>query len=126
MTLVPFNHELNRFLLVVRNAPAGRYTVTWGDTSKTYTAEELAKGVNLAADFETNPFSSAFKRVDDAVAKKQAYETRQIKDLFHGPEGQADISMTAALTEKARAPLAAAISAAFVPVRHTISIKAEH
>jgi hypothetical protein len=125
MTLVPFNTELNRFLLVVRNAPPGRYVVTWGETSKSYSAEELAKGVNLAADFETNPFSAAFKRVDEAVARKQAYETRQIKDLFHGPEGQADADVTAALTEKARAPLAAAISAAFVPVRHGITIKAE-
>ena len=125
MTLVPFNSDLNRFLLVVRNAPAGRYNVTWGDTSKAYTAEELAKGVNLAADFETNPFSDAFKRVDEAVTKKQAYETRQIKDLFHGPEGQTDITMTAALTEKVRAPLAAAIVAGFVPVRHTITVKAE-
>jgi lysophospholipase L1-like esterase len=125
MTLVPFNTDLNRFLLVVRNAPAGRYVITWGGTSKTYTAEELAQGINLAADFEMNPFSEAFKRVDDAVAKKQTYETRQVKDLFHGPEGQADMAMTAALTEKARAPLAAAISAAFVPVRHTIAIKAE-
>ena len=59
------------------------------------------------------------------MAKKQAYETRQVKDLFHGPEGQADMTLTAALTEKVRAPLAAAISAAFVPVRHTITIKAE-
>jgi lysophospholipase L1-like esterase len=125
MTLVPFNSDLNRFTLVVRNAAPGRYTVTWGDTSKTYTAQELAKGINLAADFETNPFSEAFNRVDEAVAKKQAYETRQVKDLFHGPEGHADMTMTAALTEKVRAPLAAAINAAFVPVRHTISIKAE-
>ena len=125
MTLVPFNDELNRFLLVVRNAPGGRCTVTWGATSNTYTAQELAQGINLAADFETNPFTEAFNRVDDAVAKKQAYETRQIKDLFHGPEGQADSAMTAALTEKVRAPLAAAISTAFVPVRHTITVKAE-
>jgi len=125
MTLVPFNSDLNRFLLVVRNVPTGRYSVTWGETSKTYTAEELAKGVNLAADFETNPFSDACKRVDDAVAKKQAYETRQVKDLFHGLEGQTDITMTAALTEKVRAPLAAAINAAFAPVRHTLTIKPE-
>ncbi len=125
MTLVPFHRDLNRFLLVVRNAPAGRYRVTWGEASKTYTSEELAKGINLAVDFETNPFSEAFKRVDEAVAKKQAYETRQIKDLFHGPEGKADEGMTAALTEKARTPLVDAIHAAFVPVRHTTSIKAE-
>jgi hypothetical protein len=125
MTLVPFNDRLNRFMLVVRNAPTGRYRVTWGETSKTYTGEELTKGVNLAADFEVNPFSEAFKRVDDAVAKKQAYETRQVKELFHGPEGQVDMEMTTALTEKVRAPLADAISAAFVPVRHTITIKPE-
>jgi hypothetical protein len=125
MALVPFNAELNRLTLVVRNAPAKRCAVTWGETSKTYTAEELAAGVNLAADFETNPFSEPFKTVDEAVAKKQSYETRQIKDLFHGPEGHADMAMTAALTEKVRAPLAEAVAKTFVPVRHTITIKAE-
>ncbi|MBP7053894.1 MAG: SGNH/GDSL hydrolase family protein [Phycisphaerae bacterium] len=125
MTLVPFNAELNRFMLVVPNAPAGDYRVTWGPTTKTYTAGNLAEGVNLAADFETNPFSEAFQRVDDAVAKKQAYETRQIKELFHGPEGRADMAMTATLTEKARTPLAEAIAKAFTPVRHTITIQSE-
>lgn len=123
MRLVPFNEELNRFTLVVRNASAGRYHVTWGDTAKTYTAAQLATGVNLAADLEVHPFSKAFQRVDEAVGKKQAYETRQIKDLFHGPEGRTDMEMTAALTEKVRAPLAAAIRDAFVPVRHTIRIE---
>ena len=125
MALVPFDKELNRLTLVVRNAPAGRYSVTWGEASKSYTAEQLAAGVNLAADFEINPFSEAFNRVDKAVAEKQAYETRQIKDLFHGREGKADIEMTAVLTEKARAPLAEAIGKAFVPVRHTIAVKGE-
>ncbi len=125
MTLVPFNTELNRFTLVVPNAPAGNYRVTWGKTSKTYTAGNLAAGVNLAADFETNPFSEAFQRVDDAVANKQDYETRQIKNLFHGPEGRADAAMTAELTEKVRTPLAEAVRTAFVPVRHTIAIASE-
>jgi lysophospholipase L1-like esterase len=125
MTLVPFNNDLNRFMLIARNAPAGNCRVAWGDASKTYTAEELARGVNLAADFETNPFSEAFNRVDEAVAKKQEYETRQVKQLFHGLEGQTDMDMTVALTEKVRAPLAAAVEAAFVPVRHTITVKPE-
>jgi lysophospholipase L1-like esterase len=125
MTLVPFNQELNRLALIVRHAAPGRYIVTWGETSRTYSSEELARGVNLAADFETNPFSAAFQRVDEAVAKKQAYETRQIKDLFHGPEGKADMEMTTTLTEKVRTPLADAIRAAFVPVRHTIRIETE-
>ncbi len=125
MTLVPFNEHLNRFMLVVKNAPAGGCRVTWGDGSKNYTAAQLRAGVNLAADFESNPFSGAFHRVDEAVAAKQAYETRQVKMLFHGPEGAADMDMTVALTEKTRAPLAKAVKAAFVPVRHTIRIEAQ-
>jgi lysophospholipase L1-like esterase len=123
MTLVPFNEKLNRFMLVVKDAPASGCRITWGDASRDYTAAELNAGVNLAADFEVNPFSEAFQRVDEAVAAKQAYETRQVKMLFHGPEGHTDRDLTAALTEKTRAPLAKAVEAAFVPVRHTIRIE---
>ena len=122
MSLVPFNEGLNRFTLVIKNLAAGLYEIQWGPTKKAYSAEVLAKGVNLAADYVVNPFSEAFKRVDEAVAAKQAYETRQIKTLFHGPEGKADMETTAALTEKTRAPLVTAIRAAFTPVRHTITI----
>lgn len=80
---------------------------------------------SLAVDFPVNPFSAAFARVDDAVARKQAYETRQIKTLFHGPEGRADMPATVALTEKTRAPLVEAVGVAFVPVRHSIRIEPE-
>lgn len=125
MTLVPFNSELNRLMLVVKNGKAANYAVTWGTEKRVYSAAQLAAGVNLADDFAVNPFSDAFAKVDDAVAAKQKYETRQIKDLFHGPEGKADANTTAALTEKARAPLAAAIKTAFVPVTHTIKIEAQ-
>ena len=68
---------------------------------------------------------SAFAKVDAAVAAKQNYETRQIKDLFHGPEGKADADATAALTEEVRLPLAADIAKAFVPVTYTIRITPE-
>jgi len=125
MTLVPFNAELNRLQLVVKHGEAANYRVTWGGETRTYTAAQLADGVNLAADFAVNPFSEAFNKVDEAVAAKQKYETRQIKDLFHGPEGQADADATAALTEKARQPLADALTKVFVPVTHTLSIQAE-
>jgi lysophospholipase L1-like esterase len=125
MGLVPFNEELNRLMLVVKNPGAQKYRVTWGDHSKTFSSEQLSKGVNLASEFETNPFSDAFKKVDEAVAAKQNYETRQIKDLFHGPEGRIDKDMTADLTEKVRAPLARSIHDAFVPVTHTLTIAAE-
>lgn len=124
MTLVPFNEKLNRFMLVARDPEADSYRVTWGDASRTYSSAELKAGVNLAADFEVNPFSAAFKRVDEAVKRKQDYETRQVKTLFHGPEGRQDMMATVALTEKVRQPLAEAIETAFAPVRHTIVIEA--
>jgi lysophospholipase L1-like esterase len=124
MALVDFDTSLNRLMLVVKNATPPRLRVTWGERSKTYSSASLAQGINLAAEFVDNPFSSAFKRVDEAVAKKQAYETRQMKTLFHGPEGRIDMEATVALTEKTRVPLAQAVHSAFKPVKHTIRIEA--
>jgi hypothetical protein len=60
--------------------------------------------------------------VDEAVKTKQAYETTQIKTIFHGHEGQADMNRAVERTEAERAPLAAAIAAAVVPVKHTLRI----
>jgi lysophospholipase L1-like esterase len=150
MKLVPFNQELNRLTLVGKKGAASRYKVTWGAESKSFTAEQLARGVNLAEAFPVNPFSDAFNKVDRAVKAKQDYETKQIKQIFHdlvsgkyksaddlkdeemkrlfalrGPDGKFDRDMIAAETEKKRGPLAAAIREAFVPVTHTLSIAPE-
>jgi lysophospholipase L1-like esterase len=123
MTLVPFNQELNRLMLVAKGGSAANYKVTWGKVSRVYSAAQLAKGVNLADGFAENPFSEAFKKVDEAVAAKQAYETRQIKNAFHSPEAKADMVATVARTEAERAPLAKAIEDAFVPVTHTLKVE---
>jgi lysophospholipase L1-like esterase len=122
MTLVPFNQDLNRLMLVVKGGKAANYQITWGPTSRTYSAQQLSVGINLAADFPENPFSDAFKAVDDAVARKQDFETTQIKNLFHGEPGKADMEKTVADSERDRAPLVAAIKDAFVPVTHTLTI----
>ena len=124
MTLVPFNPQLNRLMLVVKNGSASSYRVTWGDKTKAFPADKLAAGINLADEFEANPFSEAFARVDTAVAAKQEYETLQIKDRFR-VEGRVDLEATVALTEKARAVRAAAIKQALVPVTHTLRLVAE-
>ncbi len=122
MTLVPFNQDLNRLILRVRNARAASYEVTWGEQTRTFPCERLSAGINLAAEFPDNPFLPAFEKVDQAVAAKQAYETRQIKQLFRSPEAKADMEEVAAKTEEERAPLARAIREAFQPVSHTIRI----
>jgi len=149
MTLVSFNRELNRLTLKLKNPKAGNYRVTWGNGSKTYTARQLAKGVNLAEDFEVNPFSKAFAEVDKAVAFKQSYETKQIKTVFHdlgqyksvdaikdeevkylyglrNEDGKWDKDQLAAETEKTRAPLVQALKDSFVPVTHTLKIEVQY
>lgn len=125
MALSGFNDELNRLILVVKGTSAANYKVTWGGQSRVYPAAQLEKGVNLADDFEVNPFSEAFNQVDRAVIAKQNYETHQIKDLFHGAEGAADMEATVKKSEAERAPLARAVATAFVPVSHQIKIEAQ-
>ncbi len=120
--LVPFQEELNRLMLVVKHADAKSYEVTWGDQKQTFTGDQLTKGINLAKEFTQNPFCEAFAKVDEAVAAKQAFETKQIKEMFHGAAGKADMEGTVAKTEPERDQLVAAIKSAFVPVTHTIKI----
>ncbi len=70
-----------------------------------------------------NPFCDAFKKMDDAVAAKQAYETKQIKQVFHSKKAKANMDKAVADTEAERSPLAAAIANAMGPVRHSIAIR---
>ena len=147
MNLIPFNEDLNRMTLVVKNATAPKYSVTWGGESKTFTREQLTKGINLAAGFAFNPFSTAFARVDEAVGRKQAYETIQIKTVFHqvlngktksaadtsdaeikqllgirADDGRLDIEGVVQATEIKRGLLAKQIREAVAPVKHQIKI----
>lgn len=123
--LVPFDDELNRFIFRIESPKSASYTVQWGAQKREYSSAELARGVNLAKDFDNHPLVPAFKKIWDAVGKKQEYETRQIKTLVHGPEGAADREATFALTEKARASFEKAVLAARKPVEHQILVTAK-
>jgi hypothetical protein len=112
-------------MLVGKRGHASSYQVTWGAETKTFSAEQLAAGINLAEAFPCNPFCGAFARVDAAVAAKQAYETKQIKELFRQPEARDNMEAVAERTERERAPLAAAIATACQPVTHTLRIVAD-
>ncbi|MBL9126111.1 MAG: hypothetical protein JNL97_00620 [Verrucomicrobiales bacterium] len=123
MQWVPFQERLNRFRLVVKGAEMTRYRVTWGGQSKVYTAAALRRGIHLPSEFPVNPFSDAFRAVDEAVAAKQEYETRQIKGEFHGAAGKADMEATVRRTEDERARHVAAVRSAFQPLVHSIRIE---
>jgi lysophospholipase L1-like esterase len=125
LAITPFNEELNRLMLVVKGADSERnYQITWGPYAKVFGGARLSKGVNLAAEFPENPFSASFARVDAAVAAKQAYETKQVKQVFHGTEGKANMEAAVEKTEVEREPLARAIREAFSPVVHVLKIQA--
>jgi lysophospholipase L1-like esterase len=129
----PFNEELNRFRLVVGDVPAGKSaTVTWGNASKSFTADQLAKGINLAAEFPVdNPFAEAFLRVEQKVAEQQAMEVPLVKSLMHNlPQYAAFAPEEAEAFRRVAKKLVAqdvaardAAAAAVVPVRHVIKIE---
>lgn len=128
---VPFNAELNRLRLVVTDAGAERLKITWGGATKAYAAADLAKGINLAAEFLDNPFGEAFHRVEEAVRAQQNYETPLVKEMLqHWPEyvrmvpeqQESFDKIAAAALERAKA-LRDAAAAAVAPVRHTIRIE---
>jgi len=52
-----FFDDLNRFILVVKTGTPGKYEVKWNRASRVFDSRELAKGINLAHEFPTHPFS---------------------------------------------------------------------
>jgi hypothetical protein len=127
---LPFNEELNRYVLKVKNAPA-KAKVTWGEESHDYTAEQLAAGVNLAADFTNHPFKDPFAKVVAAVNEQQNFEQEGIKGLLHSliswkkffPGESASQEALVGLILKKDSELRAASRAAVVPVKHSIKIE---
>lgn len=97
---IPFNEELNRYELVVTNPGAEKLRVTWGTASREYSAEALAKGINLAADFVTNPFSESFARVEQSVRMQQDFETFLVKELLQNVPKVSDAEAAAAPVQR--------------------------
>jgi hypothetical protein len=128
----PFNDHLNRLTLVVKGAKADTLKVTWGKASKSFPAADLAKGINLAAEFLDNPFCEPFRKVEHAIRQQQNFETPMIKDLINKlprfrqlvPEETEAFDRIRAALARRDDELAAKSAAAVVPVKHTIRIEA--
>ena len=123
--LVPFDNELNRLILQLKHTQAARYKITWGGVSKSFAAEKLSAGINLAIEFPVNPFTEAFERVEQAVLTKQKFETLEIQSLLRSPEARADIKAAAVKAEQERNISVTAIKKSFQPVTHTLRIEPE-
>jgi len=129
----PFNDDLNRYLLVVKGLKGSKAKVTWGTESKEFPAADLAKGINLAAEFLVNPFCEQFNKVHAAVQAQQAQEGVLVKLFLHNevalkgvlPDSGADLDKIATGGIAQEAKLFSAAQALVVPVRHTIKIESE-
>ncbi len=136
LPFIPFQNEFNRFMLVVKNLKGEKAKVTWGKQSKTFTKEQLEKGVNLAAEFDETPFAAAFQKVDGLVGRKQNYETTLIKQYHVGmrllrgavaddPEAAEMLKKLAEKLHARQAKMSEETRQAVVPVKHTIRIEVE-
>jgi len=123
VALADFQKKLNRLTLKVTGAKAAQVKVTWGAEAKVFTADQLAKGVNLAAEFPKNPTSETFAAIWKAVGEKQAYETKQIKTLFRSKEAKADMEAVVKSSQVEFDRLAAAVKAAVNPVNSMIKLE---
>lgn len=133
LPFVPFNDELNRYVLKVSHLESPRVNVTWGGESKEFSREQLEKGVNLAAEFGRTPFDEPFAALAAAVAEKQAYETtmikqiitdfRQIPGIGDDVEAQAAVKVLNDRLMRRWKQLEAKVRERLVPVKHAITIE---
>ena len=132
LPFVPFNEDLNRYVLKVRNLESPRAKVTWGTETKEFTREQLVKGINLAAEFSRTPFDVPFAALSAAVADKQAYETMMIKQIVtdfqkipgigNDAEAQAAVKVLNDRLMRRWKQLEAKVRERLVPVKHSIKI----
>jgi hypothetical protein len=133
LPFLPFNEDLNRFHLVVKNLSADKAEVSWGEAKKTFARSELEKGINLADEFIENPFVKPFQNLDRAVANKQQYETHMIKRIVTNfrsiretikDDAELDDLLDALYTKLAskQMKLQETARAAVVPVKHKITV----
>ncbi len=130
-----FLDELDRLTLRVKNLDAAKAKVTWGTETKEFSKEQLAKGINLMAEFDKTPFDQPFFTFMNAVRLKQEYETPMIKNMISGfrsfaTDAKSDPEFSSALDTLKNKMIAkqqkldAAERTLLVPVKHSIKVEA--
>ena len=68
---IPFDDELNRYILTVKNLPSTHAKITWGRENRDFTAGQLAAGINLPKEFAVTPFDDLFENVTNCLFDQQ-------------------------------------------------------
>jgi lysophospholipase L1-like esterase len=131
-TVLPFNQDLNRYLLVVNGLTTPNAKVTWGGVTKQYAAADLAKGINLAAEFLVNPFVDQFNKVHAAVGAQENQETLLSQTFMHNltdwkqnyfPGADAAFDQVIAAGMARHDAFYKAAADLVIPIEHTIKIE---
>ena len=131
----PFNQDLNRLTLKVKNLGAANAKVTWGGVAKDFTKEQLEAGVNLAAEFPSTPFDAQFGKLMGVLSQKQNFETTMIKNLVtnfrqFANDAKADPELAKAFDtvrtklQSRQQALDTEARQQLVPVKHTLTVTA--
>jgi len=130
--LAPILDDLNRYELQVTGLPAANYELTIdGVAAGTFTAEQLAKGCNLAT--APGPITDQAQHVLQLVVdKNNAYFSRwrtvqlfQLPDWVNGPALEENRTAEIARRDHQIADLEAGIDAARQPTSHHFELKPE-
>ena len=128
---VPFNEDLNRYMLIVKGLTTAKVKITWGATSKEFASADLAKGINLAAEFLNNPFCDQFNQVWHAVELQQSQDQILVESFLNKLARFKLMAPTAtdALDQAAKAGIAQReimnqqAAALVILIQHTIKIE---
>lgn len=136
LPFIPFQQELNRFDLRIRNLPSEHAEICWGNWKKTFSRQDLEIGINLSAEFLNNPFSDNFEQFRIAVCKRQNFEIWMVKNFitqfrmmeYRIPGSNKDEKFNAALKlisdkmYQQRELLDVKAKSIIVPVKHRIKV----
>ncbi len=133
---VPFNEDLNRYILAVKGLPTPKTKITWGGETKEFNSADLEKGINLPAEFiQSNPFLPQFKAVDGAAHVEEEQERALTQDFIFqvprlksfiapGADAAFDQAIAAGMTQTKK--LFHDTASLVIPVTHTIKIEPVH
>jgi hypothetical protein len=101
LACIPFNRDLDRYMLFAKNLPKGQVKVYWDDVNHDFSSNDLAKGINLPDVMPGgggHPFGDPTSAVNSGVGGQHQLENVLGAALVQGkPDPQADAKREAAL-----------------------------
>ena len=84
LPFIPFNRDLNRLTLRVKNLDTQRARIIWGGEAREFERVNLEAGINLVEEFSKTPFDVEFQRFLSAIYAKQETENHAIQKYISG------------------------------------------